>query len=200
MDIPKDARRMHTKAMPRFGGMAIFIGTMVSLIIFAGQNEKILPVLIGGTLIYILGVVDDLKNLPAKVKFGAQLLVAVLMYVMGLRIKFITDYFGEGVLHFGAAVCFIVTILWIVGITNTINLICLLYTSTVIMIMIMIKQGGFHEKTIFKHYFESVHVSDFTACRGVGGGFPRYSRAGHRDELIKSQYILSDWGRWFCYN
>ena len=123
MDIPKDARRMHTKAMPRFGGMAIFIGTMVSLIIFAGQNEKILPVLIGGTLSYILGGVDDLKNLPAMVKFGAQLLVAVLMYVMGLRIKFITDYFGEGVLHFGAAVCFIVTILWIVGITNTINLI-----------------------------------------------------------------------------
>ncbi len=123
MDIPKDGRRMHTKAMPRFGGMAIFIGTIASLIIFAWQNEKILPVIIGGTLIYILGVVDDLKNLPAKVKFGAQLLVAVLMYAMGLRIQFITDYFGEGVLHFGAAVCFIVTILWIVGITNTINLI-----------------------------------------------------------------------------
>ncbi|MGC2871757.1 glycosyltransferase family 4 protein [Ihubacter sp. mB4P-1] len=123
MDVPKDARRMHTKAMPRFGGMAIFIGTTVSLIVFAGQNEKILPVIIGGTLIYILGVVDDLKNLPAKVKFGAQVLVAALMYYMGLRIKFITDYFGEGVLHFGTAVCFIVTILWIVGITNTINLI-----------------------------------------------------------------------------
>ncbi|WP_425756472.1 glycosyltransferase family 4 protein [Ihubacter sp. rT4E-8] len=123
MDVPKDARRMHTKAMPRFGGMAIFIGTTVSLIVFAGQNEKILPVIIGGTLIYILGVVDDLKNLPAKVKFGAQVIVAALMYYMGLRIKFITDYFGEGVLHFGTAVCFIVTILWIVGITNTINLI-----------------------------------------------------------------------------
>lgn len=123
MDIPKDARRMHSKAMPRFGGMAIYIGTTVTLIAFAWQNEKILPVIIGGTLIYILGVVDDLKNLPAKVKFGAQLLVAVLMYAMGLRIQFITDYFGEGVLHFGAAVCFIVTILWIVGITNTINLI-----------------------------------------------------------------------------
>lgn len=123
MDIPKDARRMHTKAMPRFGGMAIFIGTTVTLIVFASQNEKILPVIIGGTLIYILGVVDDLKNLPAKVKFGIQLLVAILMYAMGLRIHFITDYFGEGVLHFGTAVCFIVTVLWIVGITNTINLI-----------------------------------------------------------------------------
>lgn len=123
LDIPKDTRRMHTKAMPRFGGMAIYLGTMISLIIFGGQNEKILPVLIGGTLIYLLGVIDDLKNLSAKFKFSAQLLVAILMYVMGLRIKFITNYFGEGALHFGTVVCFIVTILWIVGITNTINLI-----------------------------------------------------------------------------
>ena len=101
IDVPKDGRRMHTKAMPRFGGLAIFAGTIGSLAIYAGDNEKIIPVLIGGTMIYILGVVDDLKNLNAKVKFGGQLLVAILMYYMG----------------------FIVTVLWIVGITNTINLI-----------------------------------------------------------------------------
>ncbi|MEE0740874.1 MAG: MraY family glycosyltransferase [Emergencia sp.] len=123
IDIPKDGRRMHTKAMPRFGGLAIFVGTTASLAIFGGNNDKIVPVIIGGTLIYILGVVDDLKNLNAKIKFGCQLLVAILMYSMGLQIKFITDYFGDGVLHFGSALCFIVTVLWIVGITNTINLI-----------------------------------------------------------------------------
>lgn len=123
IDVPKDGRRMHTKAMPRFGGLAIFVGTTASLIIYAGDNEKMIPVLIGGTMIYILGVVDDLKNLNAKLKFGGQLLVAILMYYMGLRIKFITNYFGEGALHFGEVVCFIVTVLWIVGITNTINLI-----------------------------------------------------------------------------
>lgn len=123
MDIPKDGRRMHSKAMPRFGGMAIFLGTTASMAIYAGQNEKIIPVIIGGTLIYFLGVADDLKNLDAKVKFTAQLLVAILMYCMGLRIRFITNYFGEGALHFGEAMCFFVTVIWIVGITNTINLI-----------------------------------------------------------------------------
>lgn len=123
IDIPKDGRRMHTKAMPRFGGLAIYLGTIVSLAIYGGNNEKIIPVIIGGTLIYVLGVVDDLKNLPAKVKFAGQLIVAVLMYYMGLRIRLITNYFGEGAVHFGEAVCFIVTVLWIVGITNTINLI-----------------------------------------------------------------------------
>jgi len=123
VDIPKDGRRMHTKAMPRFGGLAIFVGTIASLAIYGNDNEKIIPVIIGGTIIYFLGVVDDLKNLNAKVKFGVELLVAVLMYYMGLRIRFITNYFGEGALHFGEVMCFVVTVLWIVGITNTINLI-----------------------------------------------------------------------------
>lgn len=123
VDIPKDGRRMHTKAMPRFGGLAIFVGTIASLAIYGNDDEKIIPVIIGGTIIYFLGVVDDLKNLDAKVKFGVQLLVAILMYYMGLRIKFITNYFGEGALHFGEVMCFVVTVLWIVGITNTINLI-----------------------------------------------------------------------------
>lgn len=123
IDIPKDGRRMHTKAMPRFGGLAIFIGTIVSLVIYGGNNEKLIPVIIGGVIIYLLGVVDDLKNLDAKIKFSAQLTVAILMYYMGLRIKFIANYFGEGTIIFGEIVCFIVTVLWIVGITNTINLI-----------------------------------------------------------------------------
>ena len=56
MDIPKDGRRMHSKPMPRFGGLAIFVGTTASLLIYAGQNEKIVPVIIGGTMIYILGL------------------------------------------------------------------------------------------------------------------------------------------------
>jgi UDP-GlcNAc:undecaprenyl-phosphate GlcNAc-1-phosphate transferase len=94
------------------------------LVIYAGSHEKILPVIIGGSLIYLLGIMDDLLNLPAKFKFLAQTGVAILMYSMGLRITLITDYFGDGgVLQFGTVVCFIVTILWIVGITNTINLI-----------------------------------------------------------------------------
>ena len=123
MDIPRDERRMHTHAMPRFGGMAIFLGTEVSLLFFLSGNSKILPVIIGGAMIYALGVWDDLKNLGAHLKFGIEVGVAILMYAMGLRIEFITNYFGEGTLKFGVVICFIVTILWIVGITNTINLV-----------------------------------------------------------------------------
>ncbi|MCQ2551565.1 MAG: undecaprenyl/decaprenyl-phosphate alpha-N-acetylglucosaminyl 1-phosphate transferase [Clostridia bacterium] len=123
VDIPKDGRRMHSKPIPRFGGMAIFIGTTVSMIAFMTFDTRIIGVIIGGILIYALGVIDDLTNLPAKVKFGAQTMCAIILYSFNIRIEFVSGFFGEGVSYFGDLVCFLVTILWIVGITNTVNLI-----------------------------------------------------------------------------
>ena len=123
IDVPKDGRRMHTHAIPRFGGMAIFLGTMVSMTAFLGFNSQILGVMTGGALMYLLGVIDDLKNLPAKLKLVVQIGIAALMYGWGLRIEFLTNFFGEGKLIFAAPVSCFLTILWIVGITNTVNLI-----------------------------------------------------------------------------
>ena len=124
MDVPKDSRRMHTKAMPRFGGLAIFCGTMFSTAVFLAElDPRIKGIMLGGVLIYILGIVDDLKNLPAKVKFLGQTIIAVIMYTYGIRIEFITNFFGSGRSELGTVLCFIITILWIVGITNTVNLI-----------------------------------------------------------------------------
>ena len=124
MDVPKDTRRMHTKAMPRFGGLAIFTGTTISTAVFLLQlDNRIVGILVGGILIYILGIIDDLKNLPAKVKFFGQTVIAVIMYMYGLRIEFIRNFFGDGKSELGAVLCFIITIIWIVGITNTVNLI-----------------------------------------------------------------------------
>lgn len=123
VDIPEDGRRMHTKAMPRFGGMAIFIGTIVSMILYLSFDPRIVVLIVCGTLMYILGVIDDLKNLPPMIKFFGQIAIACAVYYNGIRIEFITNFFGGGLSHFGNVVCFIVTILWIVGITNTVNLI-----------------------------------------------------------------------------
>ena len=123
MDIPKDNRRMHTKAMPRFGGMAIFIGSMVSMLIFLTFDERIPKIMLGGVLIYSLGIADDLFNLSAKFKFLGQFAIAILMYSFNIRITFITNFFGEGNSQLGSILCFIITVFWIVGITNTVNLI-----------------------------------------------------------------------------
>ena len=123
IDIPKDNRRMHTKAMPRFGGLAIFAGSTVSMLIFLNFDPKIISITIGGLLIYILGITDDIRHLSPKVKFLGELVVAIVMYVNGIRIEFITNFFGSGNNQLGDALCFIITVVWIVGITNTINLI-----------------------------------------------------------------------------
>lgn len=123
VDIPKDNRRMHKKPIPRFGGMAIFIGTTAAMLTFMTFDTRIIGVVIGGTMIYALGVIDDLTDLPAKVKFAAQILVAIIIYSFNIRIEFVSDFFGGGVSNFGTVICFLTTIIWIVGMTNTVNLI-----------------------------------------------------------------------------
>lgn len=123
IDIPKDNRRMHTKAMPRFGGMAIYIGTVGSMLIFLPIDEKLIGVIAGGTLIFIVGILDDLRGLSAKVKLISQILCAFILFQFSVRISFINNPFGEGYYFFPWIVSLIVTVVWIVGITNTINLI-----------------------------------------------------------------------------
>jgi len=126
VDVPKDNRRMHDKPMPRFGGLAIFIGTTASIAIFlVPGSERMMGVVICGTLIYVLGLIDDLKGLPAKVKFLGQIAIACAAFGFGIRINFISVFFSpaEGYTFFTGITAFILTVVWITGITNTINLI-----------------------------------------------------------------------------
>lgn len=123
VDIPLDNRRMHTKTMPRFGGLAIFAGSTTAMLIFLKFDPRVVTIVMGGVLIYILGVIDDIKHLSAKVKFLGQTFVALIMYVNGIRIEFLTNFLGEGNSQLGDVLCFIITMVWIVGITNTVNLI-----------------------------------------------------------------------------
>ncbi|MDR3242778.1 MAG: undecaprenyl/decaprenyl-phosphate alpha-N-acetylglucosaminyl 1-phosphate transferase [Clostridiales Family XIII bacterium] len=134
VDVPGDGRRMHTKPTPRFGGLGIFAGVMLSIVCFAWffpssapdyphYGGKIEGLIAGGILIYIVGVLDDLFGLPAKAKFLLQILCASVEWGFGVRITFFTNFFGEGVGYLGVVASLLVTVLWIVGITNTINLV-----------------------------------------------------------------------------
>ena len=89
---------------------------------FAQPDDKLWALIVGGVLIYALGVIDDLKNLPAKVKFLGQIICASIVWGMGIRINFISFWFLNDHLFFGTAVSYLLTVLWIVGITNTVNL------------------------------------------------------------------------------
>lgn len=125
VDIPKDDRRMHTKAMPRFGGIAIYLGSMLAMLFLLpdATDDRFAGVAIGATLILAMGIVDDIRGLSAKVKLVGQLLAAGILFGFDVKIAFITNPFGPGYLHFPWFVSLLVTVLWIVGITNTINLI-----------------------------------------------------------------------------
>ena len=128
MDAP-DARKVHKKPIPRIGGIGIYIAFMAGMLVVMSMNvlteevsHELIGLLFGGSLIVLLGIIDDYKNLPAKVKLVGQIIAAtVLVVVFDVRIDFITDPFGDYLfLEFMAIPA---TIFWIVGLTNTVNLI-----------------------------------------------------------------------------
>ncbi|MDR7078823.1 UDP-GlcNAc:undecaprenyl-phosphate GlcNAc-1-phosphate transferase [Neobacillus niacini] len=115
-------RKVHQSTMPRLGGLAIFISFIIGIVILQPENPASTAILIGCTIIVITGVCDDLFELPAKYKLLGQLAAAfTIVFVGDLQVLFINLPFG-GQLEFGyLSIPF--TILWIVGITNAINLI-----------------------------------------------------------------------------
>jgi UDP-GlcNAc:undecaprenyl-phosphate GlcNAc-1-phosphate transferase len=139
IDIPKDNRRMHKTAKPRCGGLAIFISTIAILILIRTFLYKYYPastvnseylsdliaVIIGGTLIFFVGLLDDIKELQAIPKFLLQIACASVTFALGVRMPAI-NMLG---LHFspdsvgGVILSYVFTMGWIVVITNTINLI-----------------------------------------------------------------------------
>lgn len=128
IDRPRDDRRIHDRPIPRFGGMGIFLGTMAALTISVGMSDKIATAMLGGVLMYLLGVVDDIKDLRPSIKFGGQVAIASLMFAMGIKITFVGNYIAsttaklETIMPLDTGVAYIVTVLWIVGITNAVNL------------------------------------------------------------------------------
>ncbi|MBR2706545.1 MAG: undecaprenyl/decaprenyl-phosphate alpha-N-acetylglucosaminyl 1-phosphate transferase [Mogibacterium sp.] len=129
IDRPKDGRRMHRKPIPRFGGMAIFLGSMVAMTIPAGMNGQIKTAMFGGLLMYALGVADDILDIRPVVKFAGQFAIATVVYALGIRITFLSNFFGNAVITdeyanviLSGGLAYLITVFWIVGITNAVNL------------------------------------------------------------------------------
>lgn len=124
IDVPKDERRVHKIPIPRMGGLAIYLGFVVSVLVSLPVDKKILGMLIGATLIVLMGIIDDIRPLPAKVKLLGQIFCASILVYCGLRIDMVNIPFTGKAIYFNFAYLSVpVTIFWIVGITNTLNLI-----------------------------------------------------------------------------
>ena len=136
IDVPKDERRMHKEPIARLGGIAIIAGFFISILfsLISSEllhtatgivfNSEFIGLVTGAVIIAILGIVDDIKALSAKIKLPVQIIAAVIVAVSGIRIQTITNPFSEvGVSFFPTWLSYVITILWVVGITNAINLI-----------------------------------------------------------------------------
>ena len=136
VDVPKDKRRMHTKKMPKFGGPAVILGFLVSMVyllvvmsiensidLFAEQEygKKLLGVLLGIVAISITGVLDDTKTLKWWQQLLGQFIAAVIVVSFGIKIQHLDIPF---LYRIGLNNVFstIITIMWIIGVTNAINL------------------------------------------------------------------------------
>ncbi|MBN1182657.1 MAG: undecaprenyl/decaprenyl-phosphate alpha-N-acetylglucosaminyl 1-phosphate transferase [Bacteroidales bacterium] len=130
VDIP-GVRTVHKLPIPRIGGMAFFISTMILIIVilfldnsigraFRNMQIQLISLFCSATFIFLIGLIDDLKGLPAKYKILVELLATVSICLAGVRISSIAIT-EQWVLNFGILSCPL-TILWIVGITNAVNL------------------------------------------------------------------------------
>lgn len=115
-------RKVHKDPIPTLGGLAIFTSFIIGLLILQPGSPYHAAIIIGAFLILALGLLDDMYDLSPKIKFVTQLVVAcIVVFWGGLQVEFINLPFG-GQVEFGF-LSSVITILWIVGVTNAINLI-----------------------------------------------------------------------------
>ena len=125
MDNPGEERRIHNHPIPRMGGMAIFLGFLVSVVLFAEVTKPVQGILIGTVIIVATGVVDDIISLKYWIKLIAQILAAVIAVAHGVVIEVLMNpnIFSANESIFIGFLSIPVTIIWIVGVTNAVNLI-----------------------------------------------------------------------------
>jgi UDP-GlcNAc:undecaprenyl-phosphate/decaprenyl-phosphate GlcNAc-1-phosphate transferase len=122
VDDKTDRPRVHTKPVPRIGGLAIVVGILVPMAIFMNLNGAYLGILIGAILAALLGLVDDIWGLKPSAKLGGMVLIA-LIPVAGYDVAFhhlTLPLIGNHDIGWAA---YPITVLWIAGLANLVNLI-----------------------------------------------------------------------------
>ena len=132
VDAP-DYRKVHARPVPRIGGIAVFGGFIAGLLFAAQATGTLLSVrqvsiywsvfAVCATAMFFLGLVDDIRHLSFKVKFIFQILAAAAIWMGGFRIVEVSNPLQDGTVVFPVWLSVGITILWVVGITNAMNLI-----------------------------------------------------------------------------
>ncbi|RKD22079.1 undecaprenyl-phosphate alpha-N-acetylglucosaminyl 1-phosphate transferase [Ammoniphilus oxalaticus] len=117
-----DHRKVHTRIMPRLGGLAIYISFAICFFLFVPKTKEALSIFIGGTIIVITGAIDDRYQISPKAKLLGQIIAATIVMVGGLRVELFNLPF-DGQINFSWLLSIPITMLWVVGVTNAVNLI-----------------------------------------------------------------------------
>jgi UDP-GlcNAc:undecaprenyl-phosphate GlcNAc-1-phosphate transferase len=130
---PLRDRHVHAVPLPRLGGVAIYISFILAIgtallanirfpgLVAASSQKALLTILTAGTLIFALGIYDDIRCASQYTKFAVQAIAATILFAGGLRILDLPILFGTR--HFGWVLGLPITMLWVIGITNAFNLI-----------------------------------------------------------------------------
>ena len=120
VDKPSE-RKVHQNVMPRLGGLAIFIAVIAGYFVAGLYEAKITGIMVGALIIIVLGIIDDKYEISAKIKLLGQILAACAVMGSGLTIDVLNIPF-IGVFELGIF-SYVITLFWILAITNAINLI-----------------------------------------------------------------------------
>ncbi len=121
IDIPNE-RKVHTKPMPRLGGLAIYGAFLTGYIFYGELSTQMISILIGSFIILLVGIFDDIKPIKARYKFLVQVIAALIVVIYG-KMYFEEVTFLWIQLRFNRIISYILSTFFIVAISNAINLI-----------------------------------------------------------------------------
>jgi UDP-GlcNAc:undecaprenyl-phosphate GlcNAc-1-phosphate transferase len=114
LDHPEE-RKIHEQPIPLLGGLAIYVSYVMTIFLNFSFSPQLKGVILGGTVILLVGLIDDVKKLPATWKLMAQVLATGILILYGVRLSFLpNNWWGIG----GEM---LLTLIWVVGITNAVN-------------------------------------------------------------------------------
>lgn len=120
-------RRMHTHPIPRMGGLAIFLGFLLATLVFLPMTPQLRRILLGAVIIVVMGIFDDIYDLPAKLKLIIQVIAALIVTVGkdGMVIEALSNpnIFSSDPYWVLGWLSYPITVVWLVGMTNAVNLI-----------------------------------------------------------------------------
>ena len=130
--VHPDERRVHTRPTPTTGGSAMFLGFLVAMVVASRlggldvvfrQSSEPLGVVLGAAAIFLVGLVDDLRDMSAPAKVAGQVFAAMLLYFFAVTMYTFKIPFVPGLIVLSPSILPLVTALWVIGMANAVNLI-----------------------------------------------------------------------------